>query len=173
MIDRPIAEILMSSIDSILVAGAAPPTLAPVKPLETALARFEATGRLDVTPFAEATPSMLLEALSGLAPQQRGVLERLLGEQGLLSQDGLVGGTVGAVGETVARTTDAAVETPTEREFEETAEHIEDSRLDQRLGQLRGQADLDVVLAPFSKLDRPPAQLAASVTVAAPAEDRR
>ncbi len=163
----------MSSIDSILAAGAAPQALAPAKPLETALARFEATGRLDVTPFAEAAPSVLLEALSGLAPQQRGLLERLLGEQGLLGQDGLVGTTVGAVGETVARTTDAAVETPTEREFEETAEHIENSRLDQRLGQLRGQTDLDFVLAPFSKLDRPPAELAASVTVASPTDDRR
>ena len=161
----------MSSIDSILAAGAAPPTLAPAKLLETALAQFEATGRLDLTAFSEAAPSVLLEALSGLAPQQRGVLERLLGEQGLLGKDGLVGGTVSAVGETVARTTDAAVETPTEREFEETSQHIEDSRLDQRLGQLRGQADLDFVLAPFSKLDRPPAELASATSVAAPTQD--
>lgn len=54
----------MSSIDSILAAGAAPPALAPAKPLETALARFEATGRLDLTAFSEAAPSVLLEALS-------------------------------------------------------------------------------------------------------------
>lgn len=163
----------MSSIDSILAAGLPPSPLSPAKPLEAALARFEATGRLDLTPFAEAAPSVLLEALSGLAPQQRGLLERLLGEQGLLGKGGLVGNTVGAVGETVARTTDAAVETPTEKEIAETEQHIEDSRLDQRLGQLRGQADLDFVLAPFSKLDRPPAELAASVTLASPTEDRR
>ena len=49
----------MSSIDSILAAGAAPQALAPAKPLESALARFEATGRLDVTSFAEAAPSVL------------------------------------------------------------------------------------------------------------------
>lgn len=164
----------MSSIDSIGAGAAVQASLVrPADPLRAALAQFEATGRLDAQPFTEAAPSVLLEALSGLAPQQRGMLERLLGETGLLSKQGLVGGTVGAVGETVARTTDAAVETPTEKEFEQTSERIEDSRLDQRLGQLRGQADLDVVLAPFSKLDRPPAELAAATTVAAPTEDQR
>lgn len=163
----------MSSIDSI-AAGAAVQAAAarPTQPLEAALARFEATGRLDIQPFAEAAPAVLLETLSGLAPQQRGLLERLLGEQGLLGKDGLVGGAVGAVGETVARTTDAAVETPTEREFEQTSQRIEVSRLDQRMGQLRGQADLDFVLAPFSKLDRPPAELAAATALAAPLEDQ-
>ena len=159
----------MSSIDSI-VAGAAIQTSAvrSVDPLQAALSEFEATGRLDIQTFTQAAPATLLEALSGLAPQQRGLLERLLGENGLLGKDGLVGGTVGAVGETVARTTDAAIETPTEREFEQTSERLEDSRLDQRLGQLRGQADLDFVLAPFSKLDRPPAELAAATTIAGP-----
>lgn len=165
----------MSSIDSIVASGATQASVVrPGDPLQDAVAQFEATGRLDVAPFAQAAPSALLGALSGLAPQQRGVLERLLGEQGLLGQDGLVGGTVGAVGETVARTTDAAVETSTEREFEQTSERIEDSRLDQRMGQLRGQADLDFVLAPFSKLDRPPAELAAATSVAGALEaDRR
>lgn len=161
----------MSSIDSIAgSASARTSVVSPAPPLEAALAQFETTGRLDIQPFAEAAPTSLLQALSGLPPQQRGTLERLLGEKGLLGKDGLIGGTVGAVGETVARTTDAAVETPTEREFEQTSERIEDSRLDQRLGQLRGQADLDFVLAPFSKLDRPPAELAATTTVAAPTE---
>ncbi len=163
----------MPSIDSIAAAGAQVPVARPTEPLEAALAQFEATGRLDVQPFAQAAPTALLHALAGLAPQQRGLLERLLGEQGLLGKEGLVGGTVGAVGETVARTTDAAIETPTEREFEQTSERIEDSRLDQRMGQLRGQADLDFVLAPFSKLDRPPAELAAATSVAAPTEDQR
>lgn len=164
----------MSSIDSIGGGAAVQAPLArPADPLRAALAQFEATGRLDIHPFAEAAPGILLDALSGLAPQQRGVLERLLGEKGLLGKDGLVGGTVRAVGETVARTSDAAVETPTEKEFEQTSERIEDSRLDQRLGQLRGQADLDFVLAPFSKLDRPPAELAAATTVAAPTEEQR
>ena len=165
----------MSSIDSIAASGAAQASvIRPSDPLQDAVAQYEATGRLDVTPFANAAPSALLGVLSGLAPQQRGALERLLGEQGLLGKDGLVGGTVGAVGETVARTTDAAVETPTEKEFAQTSERIEDSRLDQRLGQLRGQADLDFVLAPFSKLDRPPAELAASTSVTGAFEtDRR
>lgn len=163
----------MSSIDGIVAGAGLPPAASPARPLEGALAQFEATGRLDAQPFAEAAPETLLAALSGLAPQQRGALERLLGEQGLLGKDGLIGGTVGAVGETVARTTDAAVETPTEKEFEQTSERIEDSRLDQRLGQLRGQADLDFVLAPFSKLDRPPAELAASTTVVSPLDDQR
>lgn len=164
----------MSPIDSI-VAGAAAQTLAVrlADPLQAAMARFEATGRLDIQPFTEAAPTVLLEALTGLAPQQRGLLERLLGEKGLLGEAGLIGETLGAIGETVARTSDVAVETSTEREFEQTSERIEDSRLDQRLGQLRGQADLDFVLAPFSKLDRPPAELAAATTIAAPTEDQR
>jgi hypothetical protein len=164
----------MSSIDSIVASSAVQTSIAPpADPLREALGQYEATGRLDIQPFTEAAPEALLGVLSGLAPQQRGTLERLLGEQGLLGKDGLVGGTVGAVGETVARTTDAAVETPTEKEFAQTSERIEDSRLDQRLGQLRGQADLDFVLAPFSKLDRPPAELAASTTVAGALEDDR
>lgn len=164
----------MSSIDSISAGATAQASLVrPADALQAALGQFEATGRLDAQPFAEAAPAVLLEALSGLAPQQRGLLERLLGEKGLLGKDGLVGGAVGAVGETVARTTDAAVETPTEREFEQTSARIEDSRIDQRLGQLRGQADLDFVLAPFSKLDRPPAELAAATSVAAPTEKQR
>jgi len=163
----------MPSIDSIAAASGQVSVGRPIEPLEAALAQFEATGRLDVQPFAQAAPAVLLQALSGLAPQQRGLLERLLGEQGLLGKEGLVGGTVGAVGETVARTTDAAIETPTERKFERTSERIENSRLDQRMGQLRGQADLDFVLAPFSKLDRPPAELAAATSVAASTEDQR
>ena len=162
----------MHSIYSIAAASAQVPVARQTEPLEAALVQFEATGRLDVQLFAQAAPAALLHALSGLAPQQRGLLERLLGEQGLLGRQGLVGGTVGGVGETVARTTDAAIQTPTEREFEQTSERIEDSRLDQRMGQLRGQADLDFVLAPFSKLDRPPAELAASTSVAAPTEDQ-
>lgn len=161
----------MSSIDSV-TGSARASVVGPASPLEAALAQFETTGRLDIQPFAEAAPTSLLEALSGLAPHQRGTLERLLSERGPLGKDSLIGGTVGAVGETAARTTDAAVETPTERKFEQTSERIEDSRLDQRLGQLRGQADLDFVLAPFSKLDRPPAELAATTTVAAPIEEQ-
>ena len=163
----------MPCIDSIAAASTLLSVARPIEPLEAAVAQFEATGRLDVQPFAQAAPATLLRGLSGVAPQQRGLLERLLGEQGVLGKDGLVGGTVGAVGETVARTTDAAVETPTEHQFEQTSERIEGSRLDQRMGQLRGQADLDFVLAPFSKLDRPPAELAAATTVAAPTEDKR
>lgn len=164
----------MPPVDSIAASASSAATLPRLQdPLAAALARFEATGRLDVSAFAEAAPSLLLEALSTLAPQQRGQLERLLGEHGLLGENGLVGGAIHAVGETVARTTDAAVHTPTEKRFEETAEHIEDSRLDQQLGQLRGQTDLDVVLSPFSKLDRPPAALAAATTVASPIESDR
>lgn len=158
----------MTSIDpSVLRTTTAAP--APTDPLSVALERFEATGAIDMAAFGAARPEVLDRALRGLSPRQQGELQRRLADDGgqggphgdLLG--GLVGATVEGVGRTVARTTDAAIETRTERQAQEASDRIESSRLDRWMGEVRGQADIDFVLAPLSKQDRPPAALASGV----------
>lgn len=134
-------------------------------PLSAALERFETTGAIDLVVFGAAGPEALDRALRGLPPRQQGDLQRRLADNGLHGDllGGLVGATVEGVGETVARTTDAAIETRTERQAQEASDRIESSRLDRWMGEVRGQADIDFVLAPLSKQDRPPAALASGV----------
>jgi hypothetical protein len=150
----------MTSINpSVLRTTAATPP-SPTDPLTAAIERFEATGAVDLAAFEAAGPEALDQALRCLSPRGQGDLQRQLGDKGLL---GLVGGTAEGVGKTVAQTTDAAIETKTERQAEEASDRIESSRLDRWMGETRGQADIDFVLAPLSKQDRPPSALASGV----------
>jgi hypothetical protein len=163
----------MTSIDPSVLRSMATAPSSPSDPLSVALERFEATGAVDIAVFGAAGPEALDRALRGLPPRQQGDLQRRLADNGLHGglhwglHGGLVGGLVGAtvegVGQTVARTTDAAIETRTERQAQEASDRIESSRLDRWMGEVRGQADIDFVLAPLSKQDRPPAALASGV----------
>lgn len=151
----------MTSVDPSILRTTATAPPSPSDPLSVALERFESTGAIDMPAFGAARPEALDRALRSLAPRQQGDLQRRLADAGLLG--GLVGATVEGVGETVARTTDAAIETPSERRDQESSDRIESSRLDRWLGEIRGQADIDFVLAPLGKQDRPPAALASGV----------
>ena len=164
----------MTSIDpSVLRASPTTPP-PPMDPLAAAVERFEATGAVDVAAFEAAEPQALDQALRGLSPRQQGDLQRQLADTGQLGGllGGLVGGTVTGIGETVVRTTDAAIETPTERKAQEASDRIESSRLDRWMGETRGQADMDFVLAPLSKQDRPPVALASGVQTRSVEDDR-
>lgn len=151
----------MTSIDPSVLRTTATAPPSPSDPLSVAIERFRATGAIDSSAFATAAPEALDLALRGLPPRQQGDLQRQLGDKGLLG--GLIGSTVKGVGQTVARTTDAAIETKTERQAQEASDRIESSRLDRWMGETRGQADIDFVLAPLTKQDRPPAALASGV----------
>ena len=156
----------MTSIDPSILRTAATVPPSPSDPLSVAVERFQATGAVDPSAFAAASPQALDQALRGLSPRQQGDLRRQLEDQGAPGQTGLLGlvdGTVEGVGKTVAQTTDAAIETKTERQAQEASDRIESSRLDRWMGEVRGQADIDFVLAPLSQQDRPPAALASGV----------
>jgi hypothetical protein len=150
----------MTAIDPSALPGAAALSPTAGDPLTAAVERFAATGEIDLAPFAAAAPEALTQAFQSLSPRRQGDLQRQLGERGLLG--GLVGEAVKGVGKTVAQTTDAAIETRSERQAQETSERIESSRLDRWMGEIRGQADIDFVLAPLSKQERPPAALAST-----------
>lgn len=160
----------MTPIDPFVLRASATTPPPPMDPLAAAVERFEATGAVDVTAFEAAEPEALDQALRGLSPRQQGDLQRQLADTGQLG--GLVSGTVKGVGEAVSRTTDAAIETPTERKAQEASDRIESSRLDRWMGETRGQADMDFVLAPLSKQDRPPAALASGVQTRSVEDDR-
>lgn len=160
----------MTSIDPSVLRTAAPTPLSPTDPLAAAVERFEATGAVDIAVFEAAGAQAVDQALRGLSPRQQGDLQRQLGDKGLL---GLVDGTVEGVGKTVAQTTDAAIETKTERQAQEASDRIESSRLDRWMAETRGQADIDFVLAPLSKQDRPPVALASGVQARSVEDDRQ
>lgn len=125
-----------------------------------AVERFRHSGQLDRAAFAQAGPAETAAALQTLPPAQRGALEGALLAEGLggvlEGVGGLMDGAAGMVEDTADTVADPAIETRSER----TVGNFQAAVHDQWWTQMRGQAQMDLILAGRDKLDRPAAALA-------------
>lgn len=135
----------MSTIQPIAVPSSTPTSGQPLPgAAERLVDTFVRTGELDPSVLATLNSREVFAAAGNLSPRQQGLLQ----------------GALDAVQGTVNSLQDVA-KTPSQRQAEDAREASEQMRL----AEMRGQAELEMILAPYEKGDRPPAGLAWSVSV--------